>query len=175
MKRVLVVLLAGACACTPQKLSVVQPSPTATIRVRSGANEITPSLVIPANVPHAIAWCDSTRTWNTHRWYLIRIDAVDQDWTGELTQDVQDPQCVHTTSVYAFTPGGHNLEVILWNHCEAGDPDPVCQSSPPDGVPCDLSVGCDVPGLPATLTVVAAGGQALSGAPPSILNGQVAR
>ncbi len=146
----------------------------ATVQLQVTGTATIQQIVVPANVPHAIAFCDPIGSWNSHRWYLIRKDAVDQDWTGPITPDPTDPKCFQTAKLYTFEPGGHNLEVILWNHCDVNDPDPLCHVSVPGGVPCDITLGCDAPGAPATFTVLA-GGTPLAGPPSAIRKGQVVR
>ncbi len=129
---------------------------------------VTTSQMVPANVPHAITFCDPGKTWSSAKWFLIRIDLVDQPNFGPVS--VESPDCYRTPTGYAFSAGSHQVDVLLDNHCEAGATEPLCLDSA--GQPPTSMV--DTYGLPTTVAVTASGAQ-LVGAPPSIVNGQVVR
>lgn len=146
----------------------VTPVESAVARVRLTANGVTTSQTIPADVPHFITFCDPGKTWSSARWFLIRIDLVDQANAGPVS--VESPDCYKTPTGYAFAAGSHQVDVILDNHCEAGATEPICLDSnqqPPTST-------VDTYGLPSTVQVLASGAQ-LVGPPPSIVNGQVVR
>jgi len=183
----LIVLLAGCAQHKPPAMSpasdpvrvadglrVPSPPPTATLRVRLAADAPPVTFVVPANVPHAIAWCDFTGTWNKARWYLIRKNGLDLDWTGAVIQDSTnpDPRCVQTATAYAFAPGSYNVEVHMVNHCEINDPDPMCHQSV--GMPCDPATGCTLTGDPTNVTVLTSQ-STMTGPPPAVVNGTVIR
>jgi hypothetical protein len=149
--------------------------PEAVARVSLTVSGVSSVFTIPAGVPHFVTFCDPgkpgvtpyTPSWSSARWFLIRIDAVDQPNFGPVS--VESPNCYKTPTNYAFAAGDHQVDVLLVNHCEAGASEPLCLTN---GVP-PASI-TDTYGQPTAVQVIASALQWV-GPPPSIINGQVFR
>lgn len=190
------VLLLGACAHNPPPVSSpasdpvriadgfrivrvpplttgVGSLPPETATVRLTANGVTSTQTVPANVPLTIEFDSVDPRWTglpaADRWYLVKLDGVQQAHAGVLVET----SAAHfriPTNTYVFTPGAHSAEVSLVY------PSTQVLECGPTEIGCDNSctVGQDCYGQPTTVSVEATSA-VLSGPPPSVSNGQVIR
>jgi len=137
-----------------------------TMRTRLGSNTLTAETFhVPAGVAHRLEFCDTLvdgkTVWTSAHWYLVRINAVDQQNAGPV--EATTLNCYRTPQVYSFDVGSYAVDVLLVNHCDAGSVDPLC-----------VGYTVDVYGQSTPIVAVATSA-GLSGPPPSIVNGQVLR
>jgi len=142
-------------------------------RVNLTVGGVTVTQTVPANTPLAIEFDSQDTRWvglpAADRWYLVKLDGVQQAHAGVLVET--SPAHFRTpTNAYVFPPGSHTAEVSLVYPASQ-----VVECAP--GTPgCDNSctVGQDCYGQPTPVSVQATSA-VLTGAPPSVTNGQVVR